>query len=386
MRRNSPEWLQFVGETGRWDEPPFWESEQYRAQSPWSPAEIADAFQALRGLYPPKVVKQILKKREWPLFGLLVDSFVPSRSSLLALGLDLHLVQPWSHASLLRQLRNAAQYESGRFELAIWAAFVRAQLSVRYEPLRRQGGKNPDFLLTDLGGPGGLLMEVKMPHESARNTQAYDFYSHIIGFGDPSCPVAPFHIELTRKSWELFQDKRERSQLWRRAEELGGMVREAKARLVNSPSFPAEENLEGLIRIICKKSVGAATVGSFCGFPIDTREEASRIVRNCLADGADQIERSGPGLVLIRINYLSTPSDAVGEAQCWLQERNGRLHNLLGVLLIFDGAYQPAAISQRAVLVWRESTPNQVRESDIWKRLTIAVNWYNDRVFEWQAT
>lgn len=102
--------------------------------------------------FPPSVCLSLARRGEpmvmAPLF---VPGIVPQTESLLGLGVDLAMCAGWrDKTNLVGALRSPDEFDSGRFEVAAWAALTRAELYVEYErPPATPDGKVADFFFKE---------------------------------------------------------------------------------------------------------------------------------------------------------------------------------------------------------------------------------------------
>ena len=384
-KRLSADWFPYVGKTGRLFESKYWRDPRYLEVSPWPKEELDKAFSALEKLYPPKDVIRIFSEDAPYLRKLLYDFVSPWFSVLVGLGFDLAVAQPWEYRELIHRLKKESQFDGARFELSVWAAFIRAGIGIIYEPFRKQGSVNPDFKIR-IGN--GLILDVKHPQTSYDSQKEQELFEKIVGVGVTafSTPSIPAKVELTEGFREKLRDDDGCRWLFENASRIQEAVREKKVQLSSSSSFPAVEIVEGLVKIEVMGPVGSSGASAYIGVKPDFVGEARRIVRGCLQSGASQIPSDHLGAILVKAEWNTTIEIVEKEVIRWFDQEGEAYDNIIGAILIGWGSGIGSVVPERIINVWRPQAPPSYKNADIWGRFCDGLNWRNLNVIEWERT
>ena len=369
--RGTLEWIDNVRETGRWDRPRFWRHPDYQETSPWSAAEHKQAFAALRVIYPPNEVRRIFARAAtlpW-LAPLLMDPFRPDLSGLLSLGFDAAHARIERYPDLAHRLRGD-DYPGARLELAIVAALERQRIAYEYEPFakesRRHAKRGESFPNPDLRIRIGhwVIADIKHMQTSERANRRLRRFQ-LVQHGQPdNWQVIKGGIELTARYARLEQSNYSEDRLDRLALRLHQRARE-RAEEMRLLGIGSETIGGGLLRLDLGRS-------DALGVPLDDPRDANRIVGR-LDEGASQIPKGEPGLVIVQPGYSDPFLLACDAAREWLALAKPEV---IGVVLLGDQWSAGARHAFQAPYpIWSRRAPAKVRRQHHWNRLALGLNW-----------
>ena len=368
---------------GRWFDPPYWTEPSYLEDAPWPVVLIDEAFQILKEIFPAEQArttfiqwleaitnpKQVTSK-DWspvfstkPLFGILLDLARPELSELLAIGLDARKVNG-NPDGLRERLALEDQHHGARFELAIHAALVRAQIPFR--PAREKigpGMPNPDFTL-DVGGRP-FVLDAKFPRPSDVARQYAKLYWRLL-MGPKGDDMFDYSFDLTRQ----FSDLRRMDQGWRaiedRVDELAVRMRVTQRELNGHPEG-TRAVVDGLITV----TVPRGTSPQYPFIPLAEEREPERLIR-MLHDHLGQMPQDGIGAFALRLDSCVDLLDMESAIRDWFGESESP-GNVAGVVLIQD----PGPLAETSTIrpVWRASTPSEITNLAVWRAFANGYNW-----------
>ncbi len=383
MERLSPEWFSHVEKTGRWQEPVYWRTEKYVQSAPYTVEELDAAFDWLARVYDEKRTKRAFKDRSSLFCQLICSQSYPRGNELVSLGLDLALVDP--SQSFVKSLRNPNGYHGAAFELECMAAFKVAGMEYEYEPFRRQGGKNPDFLLPRIGG--GLVVDAKFARRSPYSIQAEELARKITQQDAPPFALAgrELTIEFSNALQRLLASPGGMRKLRPRAAALAAQVKEA-VRAADEVDERTVIDIDGLVTIrLGRRLADSGLVGTFSMAATDPEVEIDRQIKNNVMKGAAQIPEGRTGAVLLDIGEHTDPDVAHHSVSEWLNhpdEEGGQYAGMLGVVIVF--AARLAGVPVRllhAEPVWKQGVAQEIQDWKLWARFELGLNW--KRIREW---
>lgn len=403
-------WLALMAQTGAWDDPPYWTDPQYVAASPWSVAEVDDAFAELRRIYTRPRARAIFQRailqrqeqeqrqelrreqrHEPALWQVLADLLFAPHSRLVALGLDAAACgSVWNRKNLVDALiADGRGFEGACFEVAFFAALTRALVPCTHEPLavaadkkRKKGEPNPDFSAT-IGRE--LLLELKLSRESDRTRDERKWHIDI-AMGTERTAGIPSEIKLLPAFREM-QERDGGSWMRQNFKRLLDLLEDSKERLAASAGpFPAEEVIEESIHLKVKGPRGSGPGGGTLGPPPNVEREARRIVRGLLSDGATQIPAERIGIVVIDPGWSADVGCLCAEVRRWMIEEGAAYSQVVGAAIISRRYAIDYALSLALLTpVWRDTAPREVRDSDAWNRIELALSHGEIRCFEFRT-
>lgn len=368
---------------GKWFEPPYWTEAGFTGGAPWDASLIARAYGEARRIFTADRTLAIVSEwleavtnpkpvtsADWspvfslkPLFGVLLDRARAKGSELLALGLDALHLSP-DQDDLRRRLAIEKEYLGARFELAIHAALVRAEIPFR--PARKKTATkepNPDFVL-ELGGRP-FFLEAKSLQPSAEAREFAKLYWRLL-MGPKGDDMFDGSFDFLPAFWPLLKVEHGWKALEARFEELATKMRCAHDRLAGEPEGTKEE-IDGILVV----TAGRPTSLRYPFIPLAEEAEPSRLIEK-FPEYVKRIPKDEIGAFAVRMDTGVDPVDMELAIREWFSTLESP-RNVVGVLLIRDPDVTAGTNWIRPV--WRASTPPEVANIAVWQAFANGYNW-----------
>ncbi len=388
-QRHTKEWRLELQQTGLWFEPSFWRALDYVDGSPWSLQELDAAFAVLtQHIYPVKAARRMFREQPTLANRLLMDFLAPHLSELVSLGFDARDAELWRYPKLIQRLRSDEQFEGARFELSLMAAFQRAEMPFRFEPLAGGRSSNPDFeLMLD---STALFIDAKCAQTSKWREEEERWFNAISLdlFLNPPPSYPLFRIDTTETFEELQRSEEGRSWLRSHVPEIKARVRGILESLAKADSFPVQGTVEfpqgKLVNVYVSGTIsGSGGQSMMTGPTIDAERESIRVAQNFLRKGASQLPRDRHGALIIDIGDDARAERVEQEVRSWFSGEGAAYPQLVGVILVVP-AWLGNTHYKMVCPVWRDTAPLEVQEESWRDRFETGLNWKPLLVAEWK--